>query len=370
MNNKKIIIIFIISFALILGIGIFNLKNRKLLYIDVCEDCDRYSKLVGLESKDDNFANIKGIYMCSSKECEYILSDDDENLLIFDEEYIIYNYKTRKKIKTGIKIKTNVDNGEETNVVFYKNKAIGFTIGNSKKTSYYSLKDKKILYEVEGNIEIYNYTTNTSYEKYIKNGYFVNSYGIKNEDNYYCKSSLININTGKKIKNTEINGMYYYDEKINHNAVINYCDDETRNLINNNEFIFEKNYNYLKKYNDVIYAFNINDNYYIKYNLKTKEIKKKEINYKLLDIYENYILINKNNNIVVTNYNNKEIKIIDKIDINTKYLIDNSGYIEAHGDNKAGVYFKFEKEDDICYKYYYNYKQNETKKIEYECGQI
>ena len=32
--------------------------------------------------------------------------------------------------------------------------------------------------------------------------------------------------------------------------------------------------------------------------------------------------------------------------------------------------FKFEKEDDVCYKYYYDYKNNESKKIEYECGQI
>ena len=370
MDKKKIIMCSLITFIFLISILIFNTKNKKILYIDVCKDCDRYSKLVALESKDDNFSNIKGIYICKSKKCESEISDDDKHLLIFDNEYIVYNYKTKEKIKTGIKTKRNMSKGEEVNSVFIDDKVIGFTIGHNNKTSYYSLKDKKVLYEVEGNIEIYNYTTNTSYEKYIKDDYFVNSYGNKNEDNYYCKSSLINIKNGKKINNTEINGIYYYDEELNYNALIDYCNNNSKNLIENNKLVFDKNYTYLKKYNDRIYAFNINDNYYMEYNLKTKEKIKREIYNKILDIYENYILINKNNNIVVTDYNNKEIKIIDKLDNNTTYLIDNSGYIEAHDNNKAGIYFKFEKEDDVCYKYYYDYKNNESKKIEYECGQM
>lgn len=370
MDKKKIIVISIITFILFITLGIFNFKDKKILYIDVCKDCDRYSKLVVLENKNDNFSNIKGMYFCENKKCESEISDDDKHLLIFDNEYIIYNYKTKEKIKTGIKTKRNMSKGEEVNPVFVDDKVIGFTIGHNGKTSYYSIQDKKILYEVEGNIEIYNYNTNSSYEKYIKDGYFVNSYGEKNDDNYYCKSSLIDINTGKKMDNTEIEGVYYFDEILKHNAIINYCNNNSKNLIDNNKLIFDKNYNCFKKYNDKIYAFNINDNYYMEYNLITKKITKKGVNYKLLDIFDKYILISKNDNIVVIDYNNKELKIIDKIEENTKYLIDNSGYIEKHGNNPAGIYFKFEREDDICYKYYYDYSSNETKKIEYECGQI
>ena len=161
-----------------------------------------------------------GQYDCKTSKCKYIkrtenvdiygdlYSDSGYNMvLLYDDEYILYNYETKEIYKTGIK---EIENGKINLIGLSKDGKIfdkGF-IGLIVNNEYYSMNYKKLV-KIENSIGI-SYVGNDDYGEY---GKYMEIYTNKEKTEGY----ILNILTKEK------KSLYLTDEKYNES---NFTDDK------------------------------------------------------------------------------------------------------------------------------------------------
>lgn len=316
------------------------------------------------ESNDTRTVEMVGTYECYEESCNEVTSDIYNDLVIIEDKYVvIYDYKNNKAYNTDI-----IDEGNQrTGVGLFtdkNNKLIGIAFNYSK------IKGKKTENSSNDNVVYstrpqdlnseYEYEDHTSYFKY-ENGKFykvidnVTGEIILDSEPYYQdnvliirknkKSALYNADTGKKIIGTDTD--YFYDTKefIDSTSLkqtylkvlqkseenVNKTSDTDYNYIysydvlnDNNKRIFNEFYNNINLIDNKIYAFNDQAKEYKIYDMNTKKISTKTTNYPIFGITYNYIVVIKNNKLVITDYNNKELKEI--VTYNNKDFYSNKIY--------------------------------------------
>lgn len=230
-------------------------------------------------------------YNCKSELCELDTSlldgyDINNYIFIYDNEFVAYNYETKKIYKTGIKRKfvtLEIDNNK--NLV-----GIYDTISN-----FYSIKYKKLI-KIKKNEKIIDY--DDYYENMI----------VKNVNS--DEKTVINIKTGKRSNDYEyfVNGSGL---KIisNKQKKYNYADEYGNPVFKEDCTYFD----YIYKYNNKIIAHYTNK--YAIYDLETKKVDEHTLDHKISKMIDNYILCydESNSNIIIYNLNGdiiKEIKYV------------------------------------------------------------
>lgn len=308
---------------------------------------DDKNKIISSDSKKkDNslYGEYVGKYKCNkilcSEEKEFstkpisVVTHNDRYIIINDESKIsIYDYKENKKIDTNIEFSSEIED------VKSNDKYYGIIIKSKEKSILYSIKDNKILFETKGSISIPN-------QEYVNRGYIV----IKNED---LSSELLNLNTLKIKENSKIeSSIYGYSDEYKMPIVL-YA-DATDLLDSNMNRVFNKMYFPILYVDNLICAYEQNTNEYKIFNKDNEKVEVKNTNYPILGLVKNYIVVNKNGIVTLTDYNNNVIKEIFSLGSN-RYDAFMSGYYDAHDNHPSGLYLVFSNTSGTeCFEYYFN----------------
>ena len=262
-NNKKsvvkIIVITVLSIlvlGLILGVVGYMILNKfgdeykeeKILKFYVKEH-DKYKYITDESSDSIYLGSYKCTYDCHYVEKENKYSTVDFNILegaykyntvlLYDGEYILYNYKTKKASKTGI-----VENYEDEihlldsykNNKTYDKGLLGLIVNNNR---YYSMNYKKLIKIDDATFinyieELENYG---NYGKYI----------LVYTDENYSDGYILDILTNKK------SSLYLTDEKYDES---NFTDDKILAKYEGNISVDESAVNNSSEIEIIIYANN------------------------------------------------------------------------------------------------------------------
>ncbi|MBE6160018.1 MAG: hypothetical protein E7157_03105 [Lactobacillales bacterium] len=350
-------------------------KVTKKLYIvkenETDSDDDFYylnvQETSNLEQEEGYKKEIIGTYNCKNENCKDLGVHSNYNnvVTIYDGEVIVYNFKSNKKYNTGIKL-TLDEEGSYDEVILLaetEKRIYGLLFSEDvedEKSKFYIFENGKFSFKFEkDNLSMA--------DPYLSKGYL--NYFKTNDEETKCTSSLININDGKEYLKVN-NKNYHLDYTTNIPMIADGCSYDSKiNLLDDNfKPILDKYYEQFENVDDNIYLYDEKGKEYSIYNTKTKSVTNKKTDYGVLSFSKDYILVEKDGNFALTDYNNKVVKEFGSTK-NTS-LTPFFNYYDEHDDKPAGIYFGVQDEtkDDYCYEYYYNPKTGESKKFNIECG--
>ena len=297
-------------------------------------------------SKEETYDNYKYLneYKCLNSNCtafDYNLNNN--HILIKDDGYVIYDYKTNlyKKI-------TNIDNDYlDIKLLYFKNRDYGLALKNSTNNyAFYSFKENKVATE------------------YIYNDILTNEASYLND--CFIATTILDDKTIYNIVN------------YNNNAVIAESNDKIRSTGNKNVYYYlEENARY-KFYNDNFVEINAGDTYslygitsmdnlvvsknninFAIYNKNGKLIKESKPYKQIYAIVDKYVIVNDNDN---------ELKIIDFDSNVVKKVLplnDSIDFISGEYKNEIISIDIFNKLESKKVRYSYSLKDKTLKKQEY-----
>lgn len=346
------------------NITIYITENKDEEYISTYE----VKKDEKLEAMDDE--KVIATYNCKNVYCRALEDDNKNYVLILDSLREIYLYSIKDKKATYYDVFENISGYADPILVSDGKKAYGmiyYTYSSDdeeeKEPVYYSFKDKKVIFTLEKNYSL-NYINS-----YLQKGYLIAENKTTNLE------SLIDIKTGKTFKTikdiTSKDDYKFYDYLDDKVLAVESADEKINVLDNNFNLLFKSYYKNINLYNEKYYAYNNESKEYSIYDIKTKKEDKISLEYPIYDIIDSYVMISKNDKIVILDNNKKEIA---EVDTASEYLETISGYYEGHDGKPSGIYLIFEKinmEDDSCNgrEYHFDTKTNKlTKYILNDCN--
>lgn len=191
-------------------INLNNTHNSSKIYL-ILRDVKGSKLLLSTYSENDILEtdNKLGEYSCSTKNCYAVSMDyygkkrvgDDiyGYAVIYDNEYVLYDYKNNIKYNTGMDLETINDDIKLVSIWGNIQKLYGIILNDKK---YYSVEDKKVMVSIKnGKLDQYG----------LDEGYLTIINSDKSEE-------LINIKTGEKssayLTNEAYDSSYYTKDKI------------------------------------------------------------------------------------------------------------------------------------------------------------
>jgi hypothetical protein len=329
-------------------------EEQKILnvYKNVSENgfTSYYASQTSRESSDEKV----GQYICDDHNCKDYYATSN-NVLIYDKEYIVYNYI--KNLKT--KVSLGNSNYSSVELVEFDNQAYGLIVRKNDESAYYSLKENKYTTD-------FVYDIISSDKEMINKGYALASAYNEEKASFY----VLNVSDGKVLlsSNTII-------ESINNGSNVYFLvltAESNSQIYNSNfELLFDgKSYNqYAVASNGSIVVANAKDTYYTKYDaVKKSYVNSKKYKSVNLILEDQVIVTDSKGYLTIVDF---EDKIISKVVKMTNKLVFNSNhsYKNEEGIHLFVVTGNTENKLGICDKYLYNFSTKlVTKEYFGECG--
>lgn len=308
------------------------------LYID-----NKTNEIVSFNNDESNVDGLDydylNTYKCLSKDCKfYNYNYLNNHIIIWDNDYIIYDYK--KNLYKKINLPSN--NYKDIKLIYYGKKDYGYAIKNdSNYYAYYSISDKEFKSD-------FIYDDILTDDVLLINNCFI---GIINYNNI-VKYNIVDYKNNKVIKSFDNlvgsignkNNIYYYERVLSF--------DDTKYIIYNNNF--EKLENDLFYYIGITKAGNLivsSDKKSFKiYNNNMVFIKESKPYNEIYSILNEYIIVKDNDNYlkIIDFDGNVLIKILYLDDYNS-YL--SSDYILKKEDELININIEDKNKDKKIYTY-------------------
>ena len=229
---------------------------------------------------DEEKGELVGNITCLTENCEYVTAYDKYVLISENNKYYLYDYE-KKELEFG---PFNItDDNYENNLLVYGNTLYGLMYNDNEQTNIYSIKQEKILKNIEGNLldSQVKYNPRLMY----KYGYAV----FENEDKY----NFINLNTGNvSYSITGILNSFIEDttKKLVYITTYNQSNSKITIYNSNGKKLFNgKEYNDIKLLNGNLLVSNDTNFYIYDSNLKLTMASKTYT--RILGVYEDYVVV-------------------------------------------------------------------------------
>lgn len=307
---------------------------------------------------------VLGTYQCYNDSCTGCKSSYAAKMVIInDKNVLIYNYQNNKAYDTGISVQNKKGDNADVHIVENKNHELkGVIVNFDGHASYFKYSNGKYITLID-KIE----------------GSFKEDAGFAYDDKLILENKKINTlydaNTGKKIEGSDIKYQYGSLSGNNIKYVINNYKYDL--LDDNYKRIFNNFYDILYATTSNVYVYNKNSKEVQVYNNKTKKASSLKINYPIITLFGNnsnsYMLLNKNNTMVLFDMNNKELKELGPYNKNEFHPHNCAYYTQKEIEDLAktnkeymgkteGIFVNVQKNgNESCY-YYYNVKTDELEK--------
>lgn len=300
------------------------------------------------EKIDDNKYTLLGNYVCSSIDCHNgannsgYYNSNYPNVVIYDNEYLLYNYDTKAKTKLNISgndidtinlLKTNSNKNNYNGAFVTKGER------ENARTAIYDLGHNK--YVTDFDFLYYNFY-------YVDNDLLLAYDGYDSAAKVFSLKNLELVNDSTNIQlmsgQTSITKIQF---KNSSKAMYSF-----NNLKSGAKYLLDNSLNpWLSEINYMNYALNSDDsftikdnnnlhNYYI-YNLDKKQTKSKDYT-AIIDLLTDYVVVNDNNKIKIIDYKEKNEYVLFEINNNMAFAYNTSnvikdGYIEFNVVNEPTV---------------------------------
>ena len=252
-----------------------------------------------------NNSSLVGTITCSSSDCEFINGYDKYSIILENNEYYIYNHEL-DELEFG---PFSVDNGSYyNNILFDNNTLYGVYYNNQNSSNIYNISKHKIIKNIKGKYVYDNMAFSTSIL------YKYNLVVFEN-NNYY---NFINLNTGNVSFTTGKNIGIFLEDSKNKIVYITCFDegDESEFVVysSKGKLLFDgKKFNNIKLVTAGLLVSNSNKFYVYDEKLNIKV----ESNHydKIINIYDNYIIVVDDDILKAVDFNNKQLNEFDNWDM-------------------------------------------------------
>ena len=358
--------------------------NAKRLYIfkgKTIQGEDYYKVVEKKEKISEDYSFITE-YVCSSLNCAPIEWNGSTiggyaGVVVADgDKYAIFDAENNKKIITPIEVNEDyhylylAENKKTKEIYGLVANAEDYLEINNKgfNSKYYSIKYNKV---IENKDYIYGIYKDKYMITYGRTG--------ENNDDTGCISTLVDIATGKTLNDKTLTNQHYEDIDdyiLLYNSLVNIFDIygfEFKVLDENLNFVSNKYYDEIIEQDNSVYLYNNtkdnNTKGYDVYNKTTKKLTNVNLNFDILSIIKDKVVVKgRNNYLTVLDMNGKVLKEISDIDLSKNdYDFSISKYYEAHDDKKAGLYFILRNNvSGKCFEYFFDNDTYETIRYDLE----
>lgn len=379
-NIKKIFILIIILFIIGIILLFLSNSNNKVVIENAKKVVDEWYIPLGKESfiniyynekenytiaikdgEDNSFINddykLINTYSCNISSCKsYGFNDEKEEVIIMDDNYVIYDYIKNKALKLELPLATY----NSIDFLSYEGKDYGLSISNiNNMYAFYSLKDKKMTTDF-----IYNNIHISEKAGLAKGNISVSINQNENNNKYY----IVSYKTGEIKKESDVflgsfgngNNVYYYEnfsDTLGYDAILyNFNFKKIINDERHSDFSVTKSGNLIvKKTNNLYYVYN-KDGSLIKKSKEYKNILLLLNDYTIVIDVDDYLkILDIDGNVLVKFIKMNDTLIFDKI---------NSGWYKK--EEGKGIYlFVYDKtvDSNINQKKYYYFPDSKKKGI-------
>ena len=312
--------------------------------------------------KNNISGNLLGTYNCKNDDCiiDNFTSYNLTYAVIYDGEYILYNFETKEVQNTGIVGYGNKNENGNTSylAVDYNYDLKGFLTtcneDGNLKSAFYSVSRKKASYKSSVWLP-YKESVNPTL---VGNGFIA----LKVDSEEGVKTKLIKYDSGTDVSGTETDGFYteIYDS-INdktYMAIVDTLDANKKfKLLNQENLPINDKFLYLginTKNNNIVYLTSDTTTYYA-CDLAAYTCDVKTSQYKVLDVVDEYLIVQDANKIYVvdngTLYEAVTLQGNMELDRNNTTLYK---YEDGEGQSGLHLFIKNKDEADACGDFYFD----------------